>query len=97
MGDAEPTGEYYAFRRVGNTLTGKFRWLDAKYTRGYAWFAIRGDTELAGGWWMHDDLPPGHERKLPHVPGMVPSDWSKTSSTVPKERLRLIAERHIKE
>ena len=90
MGDGEPTGEYYAFKRVGDTLTGKFRWFDAKDIRGYAWFAIRGETELAGGWWMHSDVPLGHARKLPHVPGMVPSSWLKTSDTIPKDRLELM-------
>jgi predicted nucleotide-binding protein len=87
LGHGEPTGEYYDWRRIGETVVGKFRWFDVSEMRGYAWFAVHNPSELRGGWWMHDEVPSGHERKLPHVPNMVPLNWVKKSATVPKDRL----------
>jgi hypothetical protein len=93
MGSGEPTGEYYDFVRTGDTVVGKFRWFEQPEICGYVWFSIRKDFVLEGGWWMYDDVPEGHETKLPHVPGMVPLDWVRQSTELPsvrRERLRTL-------
>jgi hypothetical protein len=41
---------------------------------------------LSGGsWWMARDVPPRLVAKLPHVPGMVPSEWHKADRTIPRD------------
>ena len=54
-GDDEPTGEYYAFRRYGDDLMGRFRWFHSE-TDGYFWLHIDSPDQLSGGWWMNEDL-----------------------------------------
>ncbi len=80
--DGEPTGEYYDWKRTGNTLSGKFRWFKQEDIRGYGWFEIVGEDRLRGGWWMHGDVPGRLASKLPHVPNMVPLEWQKVSAKV---------------
>lgn len=54
-GDDEPSGEYYAFRRYGDDLMGRFRWFHAPID-GYFWLHIDSPNHLSGGWWMNEDL-----------------------------------------
>jgi len=81
MGNERPTGEYYDWKRTGNEVSGKFRWFKDKEIFGYAWFEVVGEDLLRGGWWMQP-VPKHLIPKLPHVPGMVPMDWHKVSSSI---------------
>jgi hypothetical protein len=81
-GSRTPTGEYYDWKRTGDSLVGKFQWFLDKDISGYGWFEVIGAEQLRGGWWMHDDVPEHLISKLPHVPGMVPSEWNKISPAI---------------
>ncbi len=57
QGDYELTGEYYAFRRYGDDLMGRFRWFNSSLAiDGYVWLHIDSADHLSGAWWMRDDL-----------------------------------------
>lgn len=57
QGDDELTGEYYALRRYGDDLMGRFRWFDSLYPiDGYVWLHIDSPDRLSGGWWMNEHL-----------------------------------------
>lgn len=90
-GDDHPTGIYYGWRLKGNTISGKFRWLYDPNIYGYAWFEIQDERHLSGGWWMHTQVQPSQEHKLPYVPDMVPLRWDKKSDSVPKRMVQVNA------
>jgi hypothetical protein len=55
QGDYELTGEYYAFRRYGDDLMGRFRWVNSPID-GYFWLHIDSHDQLSGAWWMSEEL-----------------------------------------
>lgn len=89
-GDDEPTSEYYAWKRIGNTLTGKFRWFDQPVFHGYFWNEIRDQSTLEGGWWYTRDVPRHLVAKLPHVPEMVPLTWKKQGDAIPTKMRQML-------
>jgi hypothetical protein len=57
QGDYELTGEYYAFRRYGDDLMGRFRWFNSSIPiDGHVWLHIDSADHLSGAWWMSEDL-----------------------------------------
>jgi predicted nucleotide-binding protein len=82
-GSGEPTGEFHEWRRIGNTLRGRFRWFQEEVIRGWSWFEIVGERTLIGGWWMESDVPKHLVDKLPHVPNMIPMSWNKQGERLP--------------
>lgn len=55
QGDHALTGEYYAFRRYGDDLMGRFRWVNSQFD-GYFWLHIDSHDQLSGAWWMNEEL-----------------------------------------
>ena len=55
-GNQEATGEYYALKRIGDEIVGRFRWFDGG-AAGFAWLKIDSPTLLSGAWWYGADVP----------------------------------------
>jgi hypothetical protein len=55
-GNSEATGEYHDFRRIGNEIVCRFRWLD-RDINGYAWLKIESRDRLDGAWCMASKAP----------------------------------------
>jgi hypothetical protein len=93
-GDGPPTAEYYDWQRMGNAVSGRFRWFEEKDIFGYSWYQLVEDGVLSGGWWMGCDVPRRSVPKLPHVPGMVPHNWKRISKTVSPQGQRYFREHY---
>jgi hypothetical protein len=56
-GDTELTGHYYNLRLIGDTLLGRFEWLDESGVSGYTFQKVESKNRLQGGWWYSEDVP----------------------------------------
>lgn len=56
-GDSYLTGHYYNLRVIGETLVGRFEWLDESEVSGYALQKVESENKLVGGWWYAQDVP----------------------------------------
>ena len=78
-GDHRLTGEYYDFRRIGDEIVGRFRWLD-NHIHGYSWLKIETPDRLAGAWWMSGDVQPDaidNLELLRQAKAMTSSVWTR--------------------
>lgn len=81
-GDRELTGEYYDWRRAGDSLIARFRWFDSSIA-GYAHFIARSMSILVGGWWNEEDVPEDLVSRLPMLPGIHPNNLIRQKDSTP--------------
>lgn len=93
LGNLEPTGKYYDFRRIGNEILGRFLWYK-KDIGGFVWLKIESPTQLSGAWWYEEDVPEtAHDNLelLKQSRGMNSYTWNKQpSAKFPGWALRLL-------
>lgn len=84
-GDTHLTGHYYNFRLVGETLVGRFEWLDESGISGYAIQKVESSDRLVGGWWYAQDVPPEMINDVSRInlsmPSMRESDLERDTAT----------------
>jgi hypothetical protein len=85
MGDTHLTGHFLNCRVIGATLFARFEWF-SRPVSGLIFFRKKSRNLMSGGWWYSHDVPADLLRdfsKLDEtVPGMVPMDARRKSSTV---------------